>query len=108
MMNVMEKVLAKKKELSAVVSLLFSNFAQTSEKQKKPNLEKIFSLLSKSFEIQAKTRAKDAVLKENRQELVGSMQKTVEADVNGYYTIPFFSRRESSVCTMLGCFSSRL
>lgn len=85
MTNLMDKILEQKNEPYDVLSLVFSNFEQASQKQKKPNLERLFSLLSASFEIQAKNREKDAIGKMGRKKLLESLQKSLQEDLGTRY-----------------------
>jgi hypothetical protein len=68
MTNLIDKVLEQREDPYDVLGLVFSNIQQASQKQKKPNLEKLFSLLSASFEIQAKNREKDSILQKDQRE----------------------------------------
>jgi rubrerythrin len=82
MMNLIDKVLEQRKDPYDVLSLCFSNFEQASQKQKKPNLQKLFTVLSASFEIQAKNRAKDAILQKDQTKLLEAFQKSLQADLD--------------------------
>lgn len=89
MTNLTDKVLERNKEPCDVLSLVFSNFEQASQKQKKPNLEKLFSFLSASFEIQAKKGEKDMTLQEDRKELLEAFQKSLQTELDTYYAEGF-------------------
>jgi rubrerythrin len=85
MKNLTDKVLSQNEEPYDVLSLVFSNFEQASQKQKKPNLEKLFSLLSASFEIQAKNGQKQSILGEEPKRTLEALQKSLEMELSTYY-----------------------
>jgi len=89
MMSLIDKVLEQKKDPYHVMSLSFSNFEQTSQRQKKPNLEKFFALLSESFEIQAMNREKSTVLHKDQRELLETFQKSLQEDLDIYFAEGF-------------------
>jgi len=80
MTNLIDKVLKQRKDPYDVLGLVFSNFQQASQKQKMPNLEKLFFLLSASFEIQAKNREKDSILQKDQKRTAGRLS---EIDAGG-------------------------
>ena len=89
MTNLIDKVLEQRKDPYDVLGLVFSNFQQASQKQKKPNLEKLFSLLCASFEIQAKNREKDSILQKDQKELLEAFQKSMQADLERHFSEGF-------------------
>lgn len=89
MTNLIDKVLEQRKDPYDVLGLVFSNFQQASQKQKMPNLEKLFVLLSASFEIQAKNREKDSILQKDQKELLEGFQKSMQADLDRHFTEGF-------------------
>jgi rubrerythrin len=85
MINLIDKVLEQQNEPDHVLSLVFSNFEQASRKQKKPNLERLFSLLSASFEVQAKNAQKDSILKMESGTLLQTLQQSLQEDLAKQY-----------------------
>jgi rubrerythrin len=72
-----------------VLSLAFSNFEQASQKQKKSNLEKLFSMLSRSFEIQAKNSVRETTLQKSQKELLEALQKSLQTDLSTHFAEGF-------------------
>jgi rubrerythrin len=80
-----DEVLKQNKDPFDVLTLVFSNFEQASQKLKRPKLQKIFSLLSASFEIQAKNAGRDAILKGERKGMLEAFQKSLRAELDATY-----------------------
>ena len=78
MTNLTDKVLAKNNKPFDVMSVIFSNFALVSEKQKKPKMEQLFSLLSESCRIQAKKKIQGA-------QGTAEMQRLLQEELGGRY-----------------------
>lgn len=95
MMNLLNKVMEKNQTPFDVLSLIFSNFATVSQKQQRPNLEKIFSVLSLSCEIQAKSIEKKATLKNEKKDVSQVFQDYVKEDLELHYPECFKKAEES-------------
>ncbi len=85
MTNLIDKVIEKTNEPFDVMSMIFSNFAQVSEKQKKPNMERLFSLLSESCRIQAKKTIQEGKEPADTQARLEKMQRLLQDELGGSY-----------------------
>lgn len=80
MMNLINKVLEENEFPPDVLGLIFSNFETDAQKQQKPHLENLFSILSLSFEIQAKNQLRKNILNEEQNNILESLRLNRDAD----------------------------
>jgi rubrerythrin len=85
MTNLVGKVLEKNSGPFDVMSMIFSNFAQVSEKQKKPNMERLFSLLAESCRIQAKKTIQEGKEPADTRARLEKMQRLLQDELGGSY-----------------------
>ena len=89
MKYLIEKLSEKKKEPYAEIALILSNFAQSTEKQKKPNMSRIFSLLSASFLIEAEQSENDEFRGKKETELLEEFQGLLQDEIRAMYPEAF-------------------
>ncbi len=82
----LEGMIKTDKNPLTIAGLVCSNFEQASQKQKRENLSKLFALLARSFEIQAKEKVKDSGKAVSEEELITDFQKSIEQDLQTAYT----------------------
>lgn len=85
MTNLTEKILEQNKEPYAAMSCIFSNFAQIAEKQKKMNMQELFTLLAESFKIQAQKKAEEQLSGKQPEEAAESMLKILQDKTKKQY-----------------------
>lgn len=85
MMNLINKVLEKNEIPLDVLGLIFSNFKTVAQKQQKPHLENLFSILSLSFEIQAKNQLRENILNEEQNNILEVFQNEIKKDLQENY-----------------------
>ncbi len=85
MMNLINKVLEENELPFDVLSLIFSNFTTVSRKQQRPHLESLFSILSLSFEIQAKNQLRENILNVEQKNILGVFQDKIKEDLQENY-----------------------
>ena len=86
MMHLMDRVLQRDSQPLTVVSLIFSNYEQSSEKLKRPHLTKLFNLLSRSFEIQARNQHSQGGKQKPVDQLLGGFQDLLQEDLKTNYS----------------------
>jgi rubrerythrin len=84
MMHLMNRVIQRDSQPLSVLSLLFSNYAQSSEKLKRPHLTKYFNLLSRSFELQAMDQQR-GIKDKPFNKLLSGFQGSIQEDLKKNY-----------------------
>ncbi len=82
---VLEYVRGLKDSQYESLALLFSNLSTASQKQKRPGLEKIFSALSRSLDIQGMNKKKDRDLQTEKGKVLQAVLKYLQEDLSVHY-----------------------
>jgi rubrerythrin len=85
MTDLINKVLEESELPFDILGLMFSNFKTVSQKQQRPHLENLFSVLSLSFEIQAKNQLREKILKEDQNNILEAVQNKIKIDLQENY-----------------------
>jgi len=85
MMQLMNRVLQDNERPFPVLSLICSNYQLASERMHRPNLGKLFSLLSRSFEIQAMNVSVEDEKRPVFNRFLERMQESIQDDLKNNY-----------------------
>lgn len=85
MMTMLDKVLEQDERPLGVLSLVFGSLGEAAGRQQRPNMAKLLSSLSLSFQIQAMKEDKQGALAADRSEWLGALQEQIKEQLADDY-----------------------